>query len=113
MTRPATQARALRGAASLIENSSIPGLSITVDADPGEQITIQVPEYLGTQAERTAPVAKLAAAVGGTATREASQWNDGSAWVLGAGTADGHSFRIHTSIPDAEPQGATRPDDNL
>ena len=101
-TSPAAQAHALHAAASLIEKTGIPGLSVTVDADPGEQITIQVPEYLGTPAERTAAVAKLAAAAGGTATRENSQWQDKFAWVLGTGTAEGHSVRIHTSIPNAE-----------
>jgi hypothetical protein len=40
MTSPAAQAHALHAAASVIEKTGIPGLSITVDADPGEQITI-------------------------------------------------------------------------
>jgi hypothetical protein len=102
MTSPAAQAHALHAAARLIENTGIPGLSITVDADPGEQITIQVPEYLGTPAERTAAVAKLATAAGGTATREDSRWNDDFAWVLGTGTTEGHNVRIHTTIPNAE-----------
>lgn len=100
MNSPAAQAHALRAAASLIENTGIPGLSVTVDADPGEQITIQVPPYLGTPAERTAAVARLAAAVGGTATRKDSRSRD-FAWVLGGGTTEGHSVRIHTSIPAA------------
>jgi hypothetical protein len=101
MTSPAAQAHALHAAATVIEKTGIPGLSVTVDADPGEQITIQVPDYLGTPAERTAAVAKLAAAANGTATRKDSDWNDSFAWVLGAGTADGHSVRIFTSIPAA------------
>jgi hypothetical protein len=113
MTSPAGQAHALHAAAALTEKTGIPGLSITVDAEMDEQISIQVPRYLGTPAERTAAVSKLAAAVGGTATREDSRWADGSAWVLAAGATDGHSVRIFTCINNAEPQGAARPDDNF
>lgn len=112
MTSPAAQAHALHAAASLIENTGIPGLSVTVDANSKdeitirEEITIQVPPYLGTPAERTAAVAKLAAAVGGTATRKDSDWQDKFAWVSGAGTTEGHNVAIFTSIPNAGPPGA-------
>jgi hypothetical protein len=99
MTSPAAQAHALHAAAILIKKTGIPGLSVTVDANLEEEIRIQVPEYLGTPAERTAAVAKLAAAADGTATRKDSDWQDNFAWVLGAGTTDGHSVRIFTSIP--------------
>jgi len=97
----AVQAHALRAAADLIENVGFPGLSLTVSTtDYSPEISIQVPEFCGSPAERTAAVARLAAAVGVTATRT-QRPGLSYAWVRAAGETDGHSVCIYTCIDDA------------
>jgi len=90
----AAQAHALRAAASLIERAGIAGLSLTVDDD---RITIQVPERLAAPAGRAAAVARLAAATGGQAARQARP-GPTCGWVFADGQLAGHAVRIFTAI---------------
>jgi hypothetical protein len=96
----AVQAHALRVTADLIERTGAPGLYLVIhDVDAcSYEISIQVPEYLGTPAERTATVARLAAAVGGTATRDKRRPGRTTDWIRAAGRIDGHSVRIFTAV---------------
>jgi hypothetical protein len=94
----AVQAHALRAAASLIEHAGIPGLSLTVNADRDQQITIQVPTYLGSPAERTTVVTRLAAAVGGTTARDAFPGPTRGCLIRADGKVDGHTVHIFTGI---------------
>jgi hypothetical protein len=99
----AVQAHALHVLAGLIENVGIPGLSLAID-DPdfsADEITIQVPRYLGSPAERTAMVGRLAAAIGATVTRDERPITHG--WVSANGKAGGHRVRIFTAIAENQP----------
>jgi hypothetical protein len=98
----AVQAHALRALADLIERVGIPGMHLVIDTDDlTHEIVIQVPEYLGSPAERAAMAARLAAAVGGTAARNERPGHT-RGWIRAAGKIDGHSVRIFTPVSDAD-----------
>jgi hypothetical protein len=117
----AVQAHALRATADLIENTGTPGLHLVINAiEAGSrEISIQVPEYLGTPAERTATVARLAAAVAGTAIRNERPGRT-RGWISADGKIDGHGVHIFTAVglfasapetaPDGEADGAAAQD---
>lgn len=90
----AAQAHALRAAAALIEHAGIAGLALTID----DQITIQVPAHLAGPAARTAAVALLAAAIGGTAVRDDRPSSRTYGWVRADGQLAGHAVRVFTAI---------------
>jgi hypothetical protein len=98
----ADQVHALRVLADLIEPAGIPGLSLMIDpADRTNGITIQVPTYLGGLAELTAMVARLAAAVGASVTRDERPLTRG--WVRADGKVDGHRVRIFAAVTADQP----------
>ena len=92
----AAQAHALRAAAALIERAGITGLSLTID---DSQITIQVPAHLAGPAVRTAAVARLAAATGAHAARDARP-GPTCGWIHASGQLAGHPVRIVTASTD-------------
>jgi hypothetical protein len=100
----AVQAHALRVLADLIENVGIAGLSLVINAiDAGShEISIQVPEYLGSPDERAAAVAQLTAAVGGTAVRN-ERPGFARSWIIAEGETGGHRVRIFTAIAENQP----------
>jgi len=89
----ATTAAAMRAAATLIESTGIAGLSVTCD---DAQVCIQVGEDLGDPAARAGLVARLAAAIGGTAVRADSAGSPFS-WVRAEGAIGG--LRVHAFTP--------------
>ena len=89
----ATTAAAMRAAATLIESTGIAGLSVTCD---DAQVCIQVGEDLGDPAARAGLVARLAAAIGGTAVRADSAGSPFS-WVRAEGAIGG--LRVHAFPP--------------
>jgi hypothetical protein len=99
----AAQAHALRVTADLIEHVGIPGLDLTVNpANYDPEISIQVPEDLGTVAERTVLVARLAAAVGGSATRDEGR-HPARSWINAHGEIGGHSVKIFAPVSEGQP----------
>lgn len=98
----AVQAHALRALAGLIERVGIPGLHLVIEPDDlTPEIAIQVPEYLGSPAERAAMTARLAIAVGGSAARTERPGHT-HGWIRATGKVDGHNVRIFTAIDDEE-----------
>jgi hypothetical protein len=91
----ATTAAAMRAAATLIESTGIAGLSVTCD---DAQVCIQVGEDLGDPAARAGLVARLAAAIGGTAVRADSAGSPVS-WVRAEGAIGGLRVRAFTPVP--------------
>jgi hypothetical protein len=90
----AVTAAAMRAAASIIEESTLAGLSVTCDSG---QITVQVCEQAGDPAERAAQVGLLAAIAGTHAYQHDSRT---TAWtqIKACGLARGIPVVIFTSI---------------
>jgi len=95
----AAQAHALRAAAAFIEQAGVPGLSLTIDDG---RIIIQVPAHLAGPASRAAAVARLAAAAGGHAARDARP-GPTRGWITADGQIAGHQARIFTPITEEQP----------
>jgi hypothetical protein len=94
----AAQAHALRAAASFIERTGLPGLSVSAD---GDAIIIVVPRAAGTPAARAGAVTYLAALAGAPCPERSSyrSW----AWISASGRIAGHDARITTTIdPDEQ-----------
>ena len=94
ITDCAVTAAAMRAAAAIIEESGLPGLSVTCS---GHEIAVQVSAEAGTAAERAAQVGKLAGIAGTCAYRDDSA---ASAWssVRACGQARGIPVTIFTAL---------------
>src|SRR5260370_4789303 len=108
VTDCAVTAAARRAAAGIIEESALPGLSVTCTS---HQITVQVSLDAGDPAERTAQVGLLAGIAGTQAYREDSRT---AAWsqVRAYGQARGIPVSIFTPLQvrtRARPAGAAPP----
>ena len=90
----AVTAAAMRAAAAVIEESGLPGLSVTCSS---REIAVQVSAEAGTAAERAAKVGRLAAIAGTRAYRDDSA---ASAWssVRACGQARGIPVTIFTAL---------------
>jgi hypothetical protein len=96
----AVTAAAMRAAAAIIEESALPGLSVTCTS---REITIQVCGHAGDPAERAAQVGRLARIAGTRAYREDSQ-HTAYSQVTAYGQARGIPVSIYTPV-----QVRTRP----
>jgi hypothetical protein len=94
VTDCAVTAAAMRAAAAIIEESALPGLSVTCSS---RQIAVQVSADAGTAAERAAQVGHLAGIAGTHAYRDDST---ASAWssVRACGQARGIPVTIYTVL---------------
>lgn len=94
VTDCAVTAAAMRAAAAVIEESGLPGLSVTCSS---REIAVQVSAEAGTAAERAAQVGRLAAIAGTRAYRDDSA---ASAWssVRACGQARGIPVTIFTAL---------------
>ena len=94
VTDCAVTAAAMRAAAAIIEESGLPGLSVTCSS---HEIAVHVTAEAGTAAERAAPVGQLAAIAGTHAYRDdcaASAWSS----VRACGQARGIPVVIFTPV---------------
>src|SRR5881227_1729741 len=87
-------AAAMRAAAGIIEESALPGLSVTCTS---QEITVQVPEASGDPAERAAQVGRLARIAGSHAYRDDSRVT-AYAQVKAYGQARGIPVSIFTPL---------------
>lgn len=94
ITDCAVTAAAMRAAAAIIEESGLPGLSVTCSS---REIAVQVSAEAGTAAERAAQVGQLAGIAGTHAYRDDSP---ASAWssVRACGQARGIPVTIFTAL---------------
>lgn len=94
VTDCAVTAAAMRAAAAIIEESGLPGLSVTCSC---REIAVQVSAEAGTAAERAAQVGQLAGIAGTHAYRDDSA---SSAWssVRACGQARGIPVTIFTAL---------------
>jgi hypothetical protein len=94
VTDCAVTAAAMRAAAAIIEESGLPGLSVTCSS---REISVQVGAEAGTAAERAAQVGQLAGIAGTHAYRDDST---ASAWssVRACGQARGIPVTIFTAL---------------
>jgi hypothetical protein len=94
VTDCAVTAAAMRAAAAIIEESGLPGLSVTCSS---REIVVQVSAEAGTPAERAAQVGQLAGIAGTHAYRDDSA---ASAWssVRACGLARGIPVTIFTAL---------------
>jgi hypothetical protein len=94
VTGCAVTAAAMRAAAAIIEESALPGLSVTCTS---REITVQVTADAGTAAERAAQVGQLAGIAGTHAYRDdstATPWSS----VRACGQARGIPVTIFTAL---------------
>ena len=105
ITDCAVTAAAMRAAASIIEESALPGLSVTCTS---QEITVQVPERSGEPAERAAQVGRLAQLAGTHAYRDDSRV---TAWtqIKAYGQACGIPVSIFTPLQVRTRPGSTGP----
>jgi len=94
VTDCAVTAAAMRAAAVIIEESGLPGLSVTCSS---HEITVQVSAEAGTAAERAAQVSQLAGIAGTHAYRDDSTVSAWSA-VRACGLARGIPVTIFTPL---------------
>jgi hypothetical protein len=105
ITDCAVTAAAMRAAAGIIEESALPGLSVTCTS---QEITVQVPERSGEPAERAAQVGRLAQVAGTRAYRDDSRV---TAWtqIKAYGQACGIPVSIFTPLQVRTRPGSTGP----
>jgi hypothetical protein len=94
ITDCAVTAAAMRAAAAIIEESGLPGLSLTCSS---REIAVQVNAEAGTAAERAAQVGQLAAIAGTHAYRDDSP-DSAWSWVRACGQARGIPVTIYTAL---------------
>jgi hypothetical protein len=108
VTDCAVTAAAMRAAAAIIEESGLPGLSVTCTS---HEITVQVSAEAGPAAERAAQVGQLASIAGTHAYQHDSAFTPWSS-VRACGQARGIPVTIFTPLriraggPDADPLAA-------
>jgi hypothetical protein len=99
ITDCAVTAAAMRAAAAIIEESGLPGLSVTCSS---REIAVQVSTEAGTAAERAAQVGHLAGIAGTHAYRDdsaATPWS--SVWGAAAAARDSRMNRARKSLSAA------------
>ena len=101
----AVTAAAMRAAAAIIEESALPGLSVTCTS---REITVQVSGHAGDPARRAAQVGRLARIAGTQAYRDDSQVTAYSQ-IKAYGQARGIPVTIFTPLPVRTQPGSSGP----